>query len=87
MVNVMLGVFYHNKNIGRNTGVGKSRFTVVSIQNTGFFKNLFIFREREKERERSIDVRLPCIIFHTNNCKLTFAHACMGVFVFRCVCL
>ena len=63
MVNVMLGVFYHNKNIGRNTGVGKSRFTVVSIQNTGFFKRIYLFSEKGREGGREASMCSCLVLF------------------------
>ena len=49
--------------VGVYTEASKSRFTVVSTQNSLFFFTfyLFIFREREREgeRERNINVWLP----------------------------
>ena len=46
-----------------HVGVGKSRFTVVSTQNTELFLYYYFF--------------LYYIVFHTNNCKLTFAYPCV----------
>ena len=52
----------HPKCYKPRTWYGKSRFTVVSLQNTEFILAL-LFNY--------------CIIVHTNNCKSTFAPLCI----------
>ena len=60
------------KKISSNTGAGKSRFTVVSTGNTTFTLVL-LFNNY--------------CIFHTNNCRPTFANPCIHDITITLICL